>query len=87
MNTQQGHTTNNQGDAELVPEQDRSEQMETFQSYEMNAKTTEDDANQAALQQEFPKIDSSLIAAIYGDEKNMATTRETLAELASTMGS
>jgi len=39
---------------------------------------TEDDANQATLQREFPGIDSALIAAIYGDSKSLAATREML---------
>lgn len=39
---------------------------------------TEDDENQAILQREFPNMDSALIAAIYGDSKNLAATREML---------
>jgi hypothetical protein len=39
---------------------------------------TEDDENQAILQREFPTMDSALIAAIYGDSKNLAATREML---------
>jgi hypothetical protein len=84
MSTTQQNQTADQVNASLLPEgQDRSEQMEYFQSYEMNAKTTEDDVNQAALQKEFPQIDSSLIAALYNDSKNMGATREALSELAS----
>jgi hypothetical protein len=84
MSTTQQNQTCNQTDASLLPEgQDRSEQMEYFQSYEMSAKTTEDDVNQATLQKEFPQIDSSLIAALYNDSKDMGGTREALTELAS----
>jgi len=84
MSTTQQNQSGNQANASLMPKgQDRSEQMEYFQSYEMNAKATEDDANQATLQQEFPKIDSSLIAALYSDTKDMGATREALTELAS----
>jgi hypothetical protein len=38
--------------------------------------------NQAILQREFPKLDSSLIAAIYGDSSSLSATRELLQELA-----
>jgi hypothetical protein len=37
--------------------------------------------NQAILQREFPKMDSSLIAAIYGDSGSLNATREMLQEL------
>ena len=68
----------------LLPQgQERTEQLETLQSYEATAPQTEDDINQAKLQQEFPNIDGSLIAAIYGDSKSLSATREMLMELAS----
>jgi len=70
-----------QGNATMPQGQDRSEQMEYFQSYEASARDTEDDKNQATLQKEFPDIDSSLIAAIYGDSKSLSATREMLMEL------
>ncbi|KAF2102602.1 hypothetical protein NA57DRAFT_71591 [Rhizodiscina lignyota] len=67
---------------QLLPTgQDRTEQLEYFQSYEANANQTEDDRNQETLQKEFPGVDSSLIAALYGDNKNMSEVRETLQEL------
>jgi uncharacterized repeat protein (TIGR03833 family) len=68
-------------DSPNVPPEERSEQMEYLQSYENSKPTTEDDTNQATLQREFPNIDSSLIAAIYGDSKSLSTTREMLQEL------
>jgi hypothetical protein len=55
--------------------------MEYFQSYEASSEQTEDDANQSTLQKEFPTIDSSLIAALYGDSKSLSATREMLMEL------
>ncbi|ORY14395.1 hypothetical protein BCR34DRAFT_231483 [Clohesyomyces aquaticus] len=64
--------------------QERVEQLEAMQSYEATARQTEDDANQAILVKEFPKIDSSLIAAIYLDSKSLSATREMLQELSST---
>ena len=68
----------------LQSEPDRGEQFEHMQAYEASARQTEDDVNQAQLQKEFPNIDSSLIAAIYGDTKELGATRELLQELAST---
>ena len=55
-----------------------------MQAYEASAQQTEDDVNQAQLQKEFPNIDSSLIAAIYNDTKEVGATREMLMELGST---
>ena len=60
-----------------------AEQLETLQAYEASVAPNEDDTNQATLRREFPTIDSSLIAAIYNDSKNLAATREMLHELAS----
>ena len=58
-----------------------------MQQYEANAGQTEDDGIQAQLQKEFPNIDSSLIAAIYGERKDqgdLGEVRELLQELNST---
>ncbi|KAF2445693.1 hypothetical protein P171DRAFT_431089 [Karstenula rhodostoma CBS 690.94] len=66
--------------------QDRSHQVEVMQSYEMSRPQTEDEQNQAILGREFPKIDGSLIAAIYGDSGSLSATREMLQELSSTEG-
>jgi hypothetical protein len=75
-------TTTRTSDTDLLPQgQDRTEQMEYFQSYEASSEQTEDDANQSTLQKEFPTIDSSLIAALYGDSKSLSATREMLMEL------
>jgi uncharacterized repeat protein (TIGR03833 family) len=68
-------------DSPNVPPEERSEQMEYLQSYENSKPETEDDTNQATLQREFPNIDSSLIAALYGDSKSLSATREMLQEL------
>lgn len=71
-------------DEALLPTgQERSEQMETMQSYEMNRPQTEDDRAQDALQLEFPNIDSSLIAAIWSDNKDMSAAKEMLQHLSS----
>jgi hypothetical protein len=71
-------------DTDLLPQgQERSEQLEHFQNYEAQAKVDEDTQNQAILEKEFPTIDGSLIAAIYGDSKSLSATREMLQELSS----
>ncbi|KAF9733133.1 hypothetical protein PMIN06_006743 [Paraphaeosphaeria minitans] len=64
--------------------QDRSHQVEVMESYEMSRPQTEDEQNQATLEREFPNIDGSLIAAIYGDSGSLSATREMLHELSST---
>jgi hypothetical protein len=64
--------------------QDRSEQLEYMQSYEMNKPQTEDDKSQEQLAREFPNIDSSLIAAIWSDNKDLGAAREMLQHLSST---
>jgi uncharacterized repeat protein (TIGR03833 family) len=68
-------------DSPHVPPEERGEQMEYLQSYENSKPRSQDDMNQAILQREFPTIDSSLIAAIYGDSKSVSATREMLQEL------
>lgn len=71
-------------EAVLPTGQERSEQIEYMQSYEMNRPQTEDDKSQEQLAREFPKIDSSLIAAIWSDNKDMSAAREMLQHLSST---
>jgi hypothetical protein len=61
--------------------QDRSHQIEVMQSYEAAGRKDEHDQNVEILQREFPKLDGSLIAAIYGDSKSLSATREMLGEL------
>ncbi|EMD63652.1 hypothetical protein GGP41_005703 [Bipolaris sorokiniana] len=61
--------------------QDRSHQIEVMQSYEAAGRKDDDDENVEILQREFPKLDGSLIAAIYGDSKSLSATREMLQAL------
>jgi hypothetical protein len=61
--------------------QERSHQIEVMQSYESAGRKDEHDFNVEMLQREFPKLDGSLIAAIYGDSKSLSATREMLGEL------
>ncbi|ETI25743.1 hypothetical protein G647_02517 [Cladophialophora carrionii CBS 160.54] len=68
----------------LAQQGDRAAQVEHMQQYEANAPQSEDDRIQAQLQKEFPNIDSSLIAAIYGERKgqgDLGEVRELLQEL------
>lgn len=80
---QQQHVQRSNTDQMLVGnEGDRAAQVEHMQQFEANAPESEDDRNQAALQKQFPNIDSSLIAAIYNERKpDMAEVRELLQEL------
>ncbi|KAL1589646.1 hypothetical protein WHR41_01727 [Cladosporium halotolerans] len=74
-------STFNEGD--FVPEGERGEQREAMEQYEItNARPqTTDDRNIEQLQQEFPNLDGSLVAAIYMDSKQMGAVREMLGEL------
>lgn len=73
---------NPRSDASGLPQgQERSEQVEHFQSYEAAAPQTQDDIDQATLAREFPSVDSSLIAAFYSDTKSLSDTREMLQAL------
>ena len=72
-----------QTDNFLPQGQERSEQLETMQNYESRAPQSQEDKDQAQLQKEYPSVDSSLIAALYSDNKNVAEVREMLQELAS----
>ncbi|KAF1357586.1 hypothetical protein EJ07DRAFT_128482 [Lizonia empirigonia] len=68
-------------DLALPQGQDRSHQIEVMQSYEARGMKDEHDQNVETLQREFPKLDGSLIAAIYGDSQSLSATREMLGEL------
>ncbi|KAL5115276.1 hypothetical protein ACEQ8H_006868 [Pleosporales sp. CAS-2024a] len=68
-------------DLALPTGQDRSHQIEVMQSYEAAGRRDEHDQNVEMLQREFPKLDGSLIAAIYGDSQSLSATREMLGEL------
>lgn len=70
-----------QTDLALPQGQDRSHQIEVMQSYEARGMKDEHDQNVEILQREFPKLDGSLIAAIYGDSQSLSATREMLGEL------
>lgn len=55
--------------------------METMQNYEMSRPQSYDDRAQEELQRQFPNMDSSLIAAIWNDNKDMGAAREMLQHL------
>lgn len=56
-----------------------------MENFEMNRTKPESqtDRDVATLQEEFPAVDGSLIAALYGDSQSLSGTREMLQELAS----
>ena len=76
MRQQGGQTQSTEALLSDMP--DRGEQYETMQSYEASANVTQEDEDQETLVKEFPGVDSSLIAAIYGDSKSLSATREML---------
>lgn len=73
-------------DETIVPAEERGEQREAMENFEMNNTKPESETDRAVatLQSEFPSIDGSLIAAIFSDSQNVGATREMLQELAST---
>lgn len=77
-------------ESDFVPENERGEQREAMEQFEMNKSGNESQLDQevAQLQQEYPGIDGSLVAAIHSDNGNLGASREMLQELASqTQGS
>lgn len=69
----------------FVPQEERGEQREAMENFEMhrNKPESQTERDVATLQEEFPALDGSLIAAIYGDSQSLSATREMLQELAS----
>lgn len=78
---QQHASNSNSSEAVIANLPDRGEQYETMQNYEASARQTEQDRDQETLQKEFPNVDGSLIAAIYGDSGSLSATREMLQAL------
>ena len=72
-------------EGDFVPAGERGEQREAMQQFEMNKSGHEskEDRDVATLQQEYPTIDSSLVAALYSDTQDTGATREMLQELVS----
>lgn len=70
---------------QIVPPEERGEQREAMENFEMHRTKPESqtDRDVATLQEEFPAVDGSLIAALYGDSQSLSGTREMLQELAS----
>ncbi|KAI7056810.1 hypothetical protein KC352_g44301, partial [Hortaea werneckii] len=70
-------------ESDFVPEGERGEQREAMEQFEMGRPQTNEDRDMEDLQREFPSVDGSLIAALYGDSgKSAGATREMLRELA-----
>ena len=61
---------------------ERGEQREALEQFEMSkGHQSQEDQDMETLQREFPAIDGSLIAALYGDSKSLSGTREMLREV------
>lgn len=71
-------------ETDFIPASERGEQREAMEQFELSHHGVQstDDKNVETLQREFPNLDGSLVAAIYGDSKDMGATREMLGELA-----
>ena len=80
----QGRAAPDFDETAFVPADERAQQREALQQYEMNksAPETQQARELEELQRQYPTIDGSLVAAIYIDAGNMGATRETLDELA-----
>ena len=70
-------------ESDFVPASERGEQREALEQFEISkaGQESQSDRDMASLQREFPKLDGSLIAAIYGDSQSLSATREMLSEL------
>jgi hypothetical protein len=75
-------------ETDFVPADERGEQREALEQFEMSKGTeSQEDRDIATLQREFPSVDGSLVAALYGDSKSVSATREMLGEIATGQGS
>lgn len=64
---------------DFVPQSERGEQVEYMQTYENRRAPTTEEMHREELGKQFPKVDGSLIAAIYGDcAGDMSACREML---------
>jgi uncharacterized repeat protein (TIGR03833 family) len=65
-------------------QEDTAAQVEHFQVYEQAKGPSQQDIDQRSLEQEFPHVDGSLIAALYGDlQGDMSGCREMLQAIGS----
>jgi hypothetical protein len=73
-------------ETDFIPADERGEQREAMEQFEITNSRPQstDDRNVETLQQEFPGLDGSLVAAIYMDSKQMGAVREMLGELSGT---
>ncbi|CAJ2505703.1 Uu.00g130970.m01.CDS01 [Anthostomella pinea] len=62
-------------ESDFVPESERGEQRETLEQFDMSKPQTDEDRDLETLQREFPSVDGSLVAALYGDSKRVVATR------------
>lgn len=75
-------------ESDFVPDSERGEQREAMQQFEMNhaGQQSQADRDVEMLQREFPGVDGSLVAALYGDAGSVGATREMLQELSEGQG-
>ncbi|KAF2768161.1 hypothetical protein EJ03DRAFT_328532 [Teratosphaeria nubilosa] len=70
-------------ESDFVPADERGEQREALEQFEMNkGSQSKEDREMEALQREFPNVDGSLIAALYSDAGSFGATKEMLEEIA-----
>jgi hypothetical protein len=82
-----GYAPPHRTDTDLLPQgTDRTEQIETLQTFEAGKQQSQAEKDQDTLAREYPKIDSSLIAAIYSDSNSLGATREMLQALSADEG-
>jgi hypothetical protein len=82
-----GYAPPRRTDTDILPQgTDRTEQIETLQTFEAGKEQSQADKDQETLAREYPKIDSSLIAAIYSDSNSLGATREMLQALSADEG-
>lgn len=67
---------------DFVPQEEHGEQIEYMQTFENNRAPTTEEIDREELGKQFPKVDGSLVAAIYGDcGGDMSACREMLQAL------
>lgn len=67
---------------DFVPQSERGEQVEYMQSYENSRAPTQEELDRETLGRQFPTVDGSVVAMIYGDcGGDMSSCREMLQAL------
>ncbi|KAF2860878.1 hypothetical protein K470DRAFT_257425 [Piedraia hortae CBS 480.64] len=70
-------------ESDFVPDAEKGQQREAIEQFELDrGQPTQEDTELEQLRNEFPSVDGSLIAALYGDHQNAAAVREVLNAIA-----